>query len=54
LLNIEQYNLGLDYLQRYNVLIEAVSREAIREVVAKYFAPGRYVLAMAGSLADGE
>ena len=54
LINIEQYGLGLDYLQRYNALIEAVSREAIREVVAKYFAPGRYVLAMAGSLADGE
>lgn len=54
LLNIEEYGLGLDYLQRYPLLVESVSREAIREVVAKYFPPGRYVLAVAGSLNEGE
>lgn len=53
LLHIEEYGLGLDYVQRYASLVEAVSREAIREVMAKYFPPGRYVLAMAGSL-EGE
>ncbi|MFP3896252.1 MAG: M16 family metallopeptidase [Anaerolineales bacterium] len=49
LLSLEQYDLGLDYLQRYPRLIEGVTREQIQSVIKKYFPKDRYVLAMAGT-----
>lgn len=49
LLNLEQHDLGLDYLQRYPRLIGDVTREQIQSVMQKYFPEDRYVLAIAGT-----
>ncbi len=48
ILNMETYQLGLDYLQRYSDVINAVSREDILAAVQKYLSPEAYALAIAG------
>jgi len=49
LLSIEEYGLGLDYLQRYPAIINAVSKEDIRQVARNYLTLDHYVVAMAGT-----
>jgi len=49
LLDIERYNLGLDYLQRYAGLVNAVTVREIQEVAQRYLDLERYALAIAGS-----
>lgn len=49
LLDIEQYGLGYDYVQRYPSIIGAVTREDVQRVVRRYLDPERAVLAMAGT-----
>jgi zinc protease len=51
LLTIEAYNLGLDYLERYPLLIRSVTPESIQAVMRKYWPEGRYIIAAAGTLA---
>lgn len=53
LLDMELYDLGLDYLQRYPSLIEAVNAEQIQEVARKYLDPESYALAVAGPEKQG-
>lgn len=48
LLDIEFYQLGLDYLQRYPDIIASVSRESIRDAVRKWIAPEHLVVVVAG------
>ncbi|MCS7221949.1 MAG: pitrilysin family protein [Anaerolineae bacterium] len=48
ILDMEWYELGLDYLQRYPQLIYSVTSEQIREVVARYLRPDAYALGIAG------
>jgi zinc protease len=48
LLNMERHSLGLDYYRRYPALIQAVTREAIREAAAHYLDPERLAVAVAG------
>ncbi|MHB8992376.1 MAG: M16 family metallopeptidase, partial [Chloroflexota bacterium] len=48
LLDIEFYQLGLDYLERYPKLIEAVTREAIRDAVRRWIHPEQIVTVVAG------
>lgn len=48
ILDMVWYDLGLDYLERYPVLIEAVTAEAVRRVAAKFLRPDAYALAIAG------
>ena len=48
ILNMLSYNLGLDYLVRYNERINAITAEEIRSVSKQYFDPERAVLAVAG------
>lgn len=48
LLNIQRYDLGLDYYQRYPSLVQAVTREEILETVKKYLDPGKLAIAVAG------
>lgn len=48
LLNIERYELGLDYYQRYAERVHAVSRAKIVETARKYIHPDRLVIATAG------
>lgn len=44
LTGIEFYGLGLDYVERYPKLIEAVTREEVLQVAKRYLDPERFVL----------
>lgn len=48
LLNIERYNLGLDYYRRYADLVRAVTVDEVLSVARKYIDPGRLAVATAG------
>jgi zinc protease len=48
LLDIVFYDLGLDYLQRYADLINAIGPSEVQRVAATYLNPDAYVLAVAG------
>jgi zinc protease len=48
LLNIERYDLGLDYYRRYPGLVKAVKRAEVLEVARKYIDPQRLAIATAG------
>lgn len=48
LLEMELYNLGLDYLQRYPGLIEALTADEVQEAARTYLNPEAYALAIAG------
>lgn len=48
LLNIERYDLGLDYYRRYPDLVKAVTAADVLEVARKYIDPDRLVIATAG------
>ncbi|MGE5619684.1 MAG: M16 family metallopeptidase [Sphingomonadaceae bacterium] len=52
LLDIEFYQLGLDYLQRYPRLIDGVTREAIRDAVRRWIHPEHLVTVVAGPARD--
>ncbi len=49
LLNLERYELGLDYYQRYPDLIRKISAEEILETAQKYLHPDRLAIATAGT-----
>jgi zinc protease len=55
LLDMERYGLGLDYLQRFPILVGAVTVEDLREMACRYLDPDIYALAVAGpaDAADG-
>lgn len=48
LMNIEIFNLGLDYYQRFPALVRAVTAEQILETGRHYLHPGKMALAVAG------
>jgi zinc protease len=48
LLEIERHGLGLDYLQRFEGLVRAVTAEDVQEMARIYLDPEVYVLAVAG------
>jgi zinc protease len=48
LLNIEHFNLGLDYFIKYPDLVQAITREDILESSRKYLDPDRLAVAVAG------
>jgi zinc protease len=48
LINIERYDLGMDYYQRYEGLVRDVSRGDVLETARKYIDPDRLVIASAG------
>ena len=52
LLDIEFYQLGLDFLERYPQLIEGVTREAIRDAVRRWIHPEHLVTVVAGPKRD--
>jgi zinc protease len=47
LLSIEEFDLGLDYLQRYPGIIEGISRDDIRESARLHLDPNRLAIAVA-------
>ena len=48
LLNIERFDLGLDYYRQYPDLVRAGTIEAVRETARKFIDPDRLVIATAG------
>lgn len=48
ILNLERFNLGLDYLQRYPDMIRRITPQDILEAAQKYIDPDRLVIVSAG------
>jgi zinc protease len=48
LLNMERFNLGLDYFLRYPQIIQSITAENILEASRKYLDPDRLAVAVAG------
>ncbi len=48
ILDMERYNLGLDYLQRYGDLIREITPERVQAAARQWLNPDAYVLALAG------
>lgn len=48
LVNLERYDLGLDYYRRYPDLIRSIDKENILEVARRYLDPGRLGVGIAG------
>ena len=48
ILDMERYELGLDYLQRYDELINAITAEQVQAVAQRWLDPDAYALAIAG------
>jgi zinc protease len=48
ILDMERYGLGLDYLQRYDALIHAITVEQVQAVAQRWLDPDAYALAIAG------
>lgn len=49
ILNLERFNLGLDYLQRYPGLVNAITPEKILETAQRYINPMNLIIVSAGS-----
>ena len=49
LLNIERFDLGLDYYRRYPNLVQSVTPEEVLSAAKKYLHPDRLAVAIAGS-----
>jgi zinc protease len=49
LINIERYDLGLDYYRRYEKLVRSVTPDQVAEAARKYLNPDRLAIATAGS-----
>jgi zinc protease len=50
LINLERYDLGLDYYLRYPTMINAVTPSEILEVARQYLNPDCLAIAIAGTL----
>ncbi len=48
ILNLERYDLGLDYYRRYPDLVSAVTREEILETASRYWDPDKLSVGIAG------
>lgn len=48
ILNLERFDLGLDYLQRYPALIRAITREDILHTAQKFINPEKLIVVSAG------
>ena len=54
ILNIERYDLGMDFYLSYPDLVKAVTREEIRDAAAHYLQPDQLALAVAGPTREGK
>jgi zinc protease len=50
--DMERYELGLDYLQRYRGLIDAITAEEVQQAARSWLDPDAYALAVAGPGAE--
>jgi zinc protease len=48
LINIERFDLGLDYYRRYEGLVRGVTRAQVKAVAEKFIDPEKLVIAVAG------
>lgn len=48
LINIERYQLGVDYLQQYAAMIQSVGADQIQDAVRRWIDPEHFALAVAG------
>ncbi len=48
LLNIERFDLGLDYYQKYSDMVQRVTRDEIKAVAEEFINPSRLAVAIAG------
>jgi len=48
LLNIERFELGLDYYRRFADLVRAVTPDEVLQAARKYFHPDRLAISIAG------
>jgi len=48
IINIERYDLGLDFYQRYEGMVREVTRADVLETARKYIDPDRLVISTAG------
>ena len=48
LINMERYDLGLNYYRTYDERVRAITREDVLQVARKYIDPGRLAVAVAG------
>jgi zinc protease len=46
--SIELHHLGLDYLQRYPAMMQAITRDEVLEVAREFLSARQYALAIAG------
>jgi zinc protease len=49
LINIERYELGLDYYRRYEKMVQSVTTDQVAEAARKYLHPDKLAIATAGS-----
>jgi zinc protease len=54
ILAVDLYGLGADYLERYESLINGITREATAEAARRYLTIDRSVVVVAGDVADEE
>lgn len=54
ILNLERFELGLDYLQRYNSLVNQVTPESVLETARKYIDPEKLVIVSSGTTPAAE
>jgi zinc protease len=52
LLNLERFELGLDYYRRYPDMVRAVTREDVLEVARRYLDPAKLAIAVAGPVIE--
>ena len=48
MLDIELYELGLDYLDRYPAIIRALTRQQLHEAAKRHLHPDRLAITVAG------
>lgn len=53
ILNLERFNLGLDYLQRYPGLVNDITPDAILNAARQYIDPQKLIIVSAGSKSKG-
>jgi len=54
ILNLERFNLGLDYFQRYNSLVNEVTPEKVLEIAKEYIHPEKLVIVSSGTTGKEE
>lgn len=52
LTQVEYYGLGLDYPEKYRILIESINREEVLRVAKTYLHPESYILVIVANMKE--